>query len=164
MGLLNYTTSIASEKTVSEIQSALAKAGATAVMHEYDGFGNVSALSFRIMTRFGEIAFRLPANVSAVQLVLRRQAQSGKIPRRYIDDLPQATRVAWRILKDWTEAQLALVETGMVTIEQVFLAYAQNASGQTLFEAISEKKFTGLALPSSTSSKVVELDVGRQGQ
>lgn len=56
----------------------------------------------------------------------------------------QAARVGWRILKDWIEAQLALIETGMVTIEQVFLPYVQNDKGQTLYEAIADKKFAGL--------------------
>jgi hypothetical protein len=159
MGLLNYTTSISAEKTVSEIQSALAKAGARAVLHEYDG-GHVAALSFRIQTQFGEIAFRLPANIGAVQKILRQQAQAGKIPRRYGDDVEQATRTAWRILKDWLAAQLALIQTGMASVEQVFLPFAQNASGQTVYEALLEKKFTGLALPAPKDSKVVRLEAG----
>ncbi|PYJ33626.1 MAG: hypothetical protein DME88_07920 [Verrucomicrobia bacterium] len=157
MGLLNYTTSISTEKTVNEIQSALAKAGARAVLHEYDGFGHVAALSFRIQTQFGEIAFRLPANIEAVKRILKKQALTGKIPRRYADDIDQATRTAWRILKDWLLAQSALIETGMATVEQVFLPYAQNASGLTLYEALIEKKFAGLALPAPKDSKVVRL-------
>lgn len=153
MALLNYTTSISAEKTVGEIQSKLAKAGAHQILHEYDGFGNVNALSFRIKTRFGEMAFRLPANISAVERVLQKQFRRGK----YVST-EQATKVGWRILKDWTEAQLALIETGMVTIEQVFLPYAQNEIGQTIYEALVEKKFSGLALPAP--SKVVEMKTG----
>ena len=147
MGLLNYTTSISGEKTIGEIQKALSRAGARAILCEYDGFGNVSALAFRIATQFGEISFQLPANVSAVKKILSKQAQTGKIPRRFANDDGQAARVAWRILKDWIEAQLALIETGMVTVEQVFLPFAQNATGQTVYEALLEKRFTGLALP-----------------
>ncbi|HEY2627025.1 MAG TPA: hypothetical protein VGI41_09785 [Candidatus Udaeobacter sp.] len=107
-----------------------------------------------------EIAFRLPANVEAVQRILKKQALTGKIPRRYADDIEQATRTAWRILKDWLLAQLALIETGMATVEQVFLPYAQNASGQTVYEALLEKKFTGLALPEPKDSKVVGMEAG----
>src|SRR5882724_6195858 len=103
MPLLNYTTSIDAGKTVGEIQSKLAKAGAHQILHEYDGFGNVSALSFRITTKFGQMAFRLPANINAVELVLKRQFRRGKFVT-----VEQATKVGWRILKDWTEAQLAL--------------------------------------------------------
>jgi hypothetical protein len=159
VGLLNYTTSISGEKTVSEIQAKLAQAGARQVLHEYDPLGNVSALSFRIQTQFGEIAFQLPANISAVEATLKKQARSGKIPRRFENDPAQAARVAWRILKDWVEAQLALIETGMVTVEQVFLPYAQNAIGQTVYESLLEKRFTGLALPAP--QKIVEAQFGK---
>lgn len=154
MALLNYTTSISAEKTVSEIQSKLAKAGAHQILHEYDGFGNVSALSFRINTKFGNVAFRLPSNISAVEAILRKQFHRGKFVTT-----EQATKVGWRILKDWVEAQLALIETGMVTVEQVFLPYAQNELGQTVYEAYIEKRFGGLALPAP--SKVIEMKEAR---
>jgi hypothetical protein len=32
----------------------------------------------------------------------------------------QAVRTAWRIVKDWVEAQMALVETQMVSTQDVF--------------------------------------------
>jgi hypothetical protein len=48
----------------------------------------------------------------------------------------QAVRTAWRIVKDWTEAQLAIIETRMVTTEQVFLPYAVMRGGKTLYEHI----------------------------
>lgn len=139
MPLLNYTTSISVEKTVGEIQSKLAKAGAHQILHEYNGNGIVNALSFRIKTQFGDMAFRLPANIPAVEIVLKKEFRRGQhcSPE-------QAARTGWRILKDWVEAQLALIQTGMVTVEQVFLPYAQNASGQTMYEALVEKKFAGL--------------------
>ncbi len=54
----------------------------------------------------------------------------------------QAGRVAWRIIKDWVDAQMAIVETEMVTIEQVFLPYMlMKDSGYTLYEAMVNKGF-----------------------
>jgi hypothetical protein len=47
-----------------------------------------------------------------------------------------ARNVAWRVVKDWVEAQLAIIETRMVTTAQVFLPYAVTANGQTLYEYI----------------------------
>ena len=44
----------------------------------------------------------------------------------------QATRVAWRIVKDWLAAQLAMIEAGLVDLEEVFLPYAQNQAGRTV--------------------------------
>jgi hypothetical protein len=77
--LLNWTTEIAAEKTVAQIQSKLAQAGASQVLHGYDPHGNLSEFSFRIKTQFGEMAFRLPANVEAVEAILQRQFRSGRI-------------------------------------------------------------------------------------
>jgi hypothetical protein len=45
-------------------------------------------------------------------------------------------RVAWRVIKDWMEAQLALVEIRMVTIPQVFLPWAIMRDGRTLAEHV----------------------------
>jgi hypothetical protein len=146
MKLLNFSTTIAAEKTVSEIQAKLAQAGASQVLHGYDRNGNLSELSFRIRTQFGEMAFRLPANIEAVEAILTRQFRSG---RSRFTSREHATKVAWRILKDWVEAQLALLQTGQVTIEQVFLAYAQNQDGQTTYEALCEKRFAGMLMNKS---------------
>jgi hypothetical protein len=48
-----------------------------------------------------------------------------------------AINVAWRVIKDWVEAQLALIEANQVKIEQVFLPYAITAQGNTLYEQIA---------------------------
>jgi len=56
MALLNYTTSIAVEKTTAEIQKALALAGAVQVLSEYgpNGDGVLTAISFRIDFKGGQ--------------------------------------------------------------------------------------------------------------
>jgi hypothetical protein len=44
----------------------------------------------------------------------------------------------------WIEAQVAFIETMMVTTAQVFLPYAVTANGQSLYEYIGQN--TGLLL------------------
>lgn len=132
MPLLNYTTSIAPQKTVMEIQTALAKAGASAIMANYDTNGNIVALSFKIQAEGQEIAFKLPTAWEPVQATLKKQRVSPKY------QTPEhALRVAWRITKDWVEAQLAIIETQMVTTVQVFLPYAITNDGSTVYEYIA---------------------------
>jgi len=141
MALLNYTTSVSCTRTVAEIQAKLAKAGAHQILQEFAD-GVVTALSFKINTRWGEMAFRLPANIQAVREVLQRQ-----FPRsRSAWQGTKSADVGWRILKDWIEAQLALIQTGMVTVEQVFLPYLQDNKGVTVYEALELKRFNGLTL------------------
>lgn len=132
MPLLNYTTSIAPQKTVMEIQSMLAKAGASKILADYDTEGNITALSFMLNSPDGDISFKLPTAWQPVLETLKRQnvARSLQTPE-------QALRVAWRITKDWVQAQLAIIETRMVTTAQVFLPYAITKDGSTVYEYIA---------------------------
>src|ERR1035441_4534579 len=114
MPLLNYTTKIDAFKTISEISQLLAKAGASAVMHDYDDNGAIVALSFKIKLNDQSIAFRLPTDWRPVLQVLEKQ---GGVPRS-LQTKDQALRVAWRITKSWIEAQVAFIETMMVTTAQ----------------------------------------------
>lgn len=132
MPLLNYTTRIPTNKTVGEIQKLLAKAGANAILSEYDNNGEVTAVSFKMSVRNNEIGFRLPVEPDKVLLVLK--TQRGVEPR--YKTVEHAKRVAWRIVKDWVKAQLAIIETQMVEAEQVFLPYAITSNGETLYETI----------------------------
>jgi hypothetical protein len=129
MPLLNYTTSIAPQKTVMEIQGLLSKAGARSIMVDYDTEGNITALSFQLILEGNTVSFKLPTDWKPVHETLKRQRVSARLQTP-----EQALRVAWRITKDWVEAQLAIIETKMVSPVQVFLPYAVTKNGQTVFE------------------------------
>lgn len=130
MAIKNYTTTINANKTIGEIQELLSKHGATAIMTEYSN-GNVTGLSFKIMTPRGEMGVRLPANTDRVLQVLRNQRKKNNNVK---DTMEQATKTAWRIIKDWIDAQMAILETEMVEMEQIFLPYIINNKGQTVYE------------------------------
>ncbi|GAJ09138.1 unnamed protein product [marine sediment metagenome] len=140
MALLNYTTSIEAIKTVGEIQGILAGHGAKSILTDYTADGQVEALAFKILTPQGEIGIRLPVNPEAVLQVLTKQNRLRKVPGRYINR-PQAVRVAWRILKDWVQAQMAILETEMVKMEQIFLPYAITKDGQTVYDLFEQRQF-----------------------
>lgn len=127
MPLLNYTTKVDVYTTLGAIQGQLVRHGAKKIMQDYDDEGQIAALSFLIDTPAGPRGIRLPANVDAVHTVLTRQ--------KVICDREQAERVAWRIVKDWVEAQMAILESEMVQMDEIFLPYMINGQGQTLFQA-----------------------------
>lgn len=137
MALLNYTTTIDAHKSIMEIQSLLAKAGASAIMSEYDDTGNIVALSFRLKLNDQFISFTLPTDWRPVQAVLIEQRRRNS---RIKTDENQARRVAWRITKDWVEAQLAIIETRMVTTAQVFLPYAVTSNGETMYQYVANNQ------------------------
>lgn len=134
MPLLNYTTQIAPQKTVMEIQSLLAKAGAKKILTDFDDDGNIVALSFQLINPENNqiISFKLPTDWHPVHQTLRRQRVAAKLQTP-----EQALRVAWRITKDWVEAQLAIIETKMVTTAQVFLPYAVTDDGRSVYERLA---------------------------
>lgn len=139
--ILNYTTEIAPQKTLSEITELLVQAKAEAILSEYKD-GTVTAISFRIKTEFGILTYRLPANIDGVQIALQ---QDKALPYK-LRTQEHATRVAWRIIKDWLEAQLALIRANLVSLDQVFLPFAQDGQGRTVYDRMREKRFEGLLL------------------
>lgn len=136
MAIKNYTTTINANKTIGEIQELLSKHGANAIMTEYNN-GEVIGLSFKIMTPRGEMGVRLPANTDKVLQVLRNQRKKNNQVK---DTMEQATKTAWRIIKDWIDAQMAILETEMVEMEEIFLPYMINNDGQTLYQAFKNNQ------------------------
>lgn len=132
MPLLNYTTKVDVYTTIGAIQGQLVKHGAKKIMQEYDDAGRITALSFQIDTPNGMRGIKLPSNAEAVRHVLVRQKVKC--------DVVQAERVAWRIIKDWVEAQMAILESEMVQMDEIFLPYMLNSKGQTVFEAYQSQQ------------------------
>lgn len=133
MPILNYTTKINVDKTIQEICSMLSRAGASAVMMKYD-LGLPISLSFQIRVGSDTLPFRLPADYQPIHEILRH---NPKVPKNLKTE-EQAIRVSWRILKDWVAAQLAIIETKMVSTTQVFLPYLVIDGDQTVFEKFAK--------------------------
>ena len=135
MPLLNYTTKIDADTTAGEIAKCLSMHGAQAVLTEYDPKDSyVTSISFRLNLDGNMISFRLPCDWKPVLQILE---DDRKVPRSQVNRT-QAVKVAWRIVKDWVEAQLALVETKMVSTQEVFLPYAIMKDGRTLGKAVGQ--------------------------
>jgi hypothetical protein len=136
MPILNYTTTIDVHKTMGEIQEKLAKAGALAISIDYGEGGTPTALTFVVKIRDVLVNFRLPSRHEGV---FRRLTLDENVPNRFRTE-DQARRVAWRIIKDWVEAQLAIIEAGQAELAEVFLPYAVMPNGRTLFQEFETNK------------------------
>ena len=125
MPLLNYTTSVPADKSIAAIQKALAKAGASAILHEFDDNGNIMALSFRIKMPSPEtsgevrdISFRLPTDWRAVQRRLqtqrvepryRTQEHALRVARAYYEGLGRSTVSDHRIADGYDRPSILAV-------------------------------------------------------
>jgi hypothetical protein len=132
MSLLNFTTKIPAAKTVSDVTQILVRGGARQIMSEFDSDGNASGVSFSIDTPMGIRGFTLPVHAEPILYLLKEDTNPTIRPHHRT--LEHAHNVAWRIIKDWLEAQMALIETEMVTFDQVMLPYMRSVEGTTLYE------------------------------
>ena len=133
MPIKNYTTKVPAIQTVSEIQGILATHGAKKIMMDYGDDGKVEALTFALNLCGTLQGFRLVARPEGVIRVLQKERiKCG-------DD--QAERIAWRNIKDWVSAQIALVEAEQASMEELFLPNLLSSNDQTLFEEIQKHQF-----------------------
>jgi len=78
-----------------------------------------------------------PRALNRLKSVLKRERRW-----RNADELKdQAYRTGWANIRDWVTAQMALVDTQMAKVQEVFLPYMANRKGQTLYESMEESKF-----------------------
>lgn len=131
MAIKNYTSSVDVFTSLGEIQGALARAGAVKIMVDYEG-GSPVAVTFGIETAAGPRGFRLPAAVDGTLRVFARQKIKA--------DREQAKRTAWRNVRDWVLAQIALVESCDAAMDEVFLPYLADREGRTLYQLYSSGK------------------------
>ena len=108
-------------------------------MSEYDG-GEVVAISFSMVLDGNEILFRLPVRWQSYFKVLERQHRRNPRSRGEVKEDP-ARRTAWRVAKAWMEAQLALIDSGMVELQEVMLPYIVQPGGETLYERAASTGF-----------------------
>lgn len=138
MPILNYTTKIRPDRTVGEIQKLLGAKGARRVSIDYDA-GRIAAVTFVLDVAGREIAFRLPSNPDGVRRALQKQRVAN------VYQTPEhAQSVAWRIVKDWIEAQLALVEAQQADMAEVFLPYAVVSKNTTMYQQFQMHAAKGL--------------------
>jgi len=134
MPILNYTTSIKAEKSVMEIQKILSGSGAKQIGIDYDDDGDPVSVSFLISIDGTIVHYRLPSDWEGVQAALI----ADRVQTRYRSG-EHALKVSWRIVKDWLEAQMAIIQSGQAKVQQVMLPYAVANDGRTLFEHFEDR-------------------------
>jgi hypothetical protein len=139
---LKYSTAVPVARTVGEVQQMLAVAGAESVAVRYADKRPIG-LGFTLSTPHGPRSFLLPVDVEAVHKLLLNQERAGEFKRaaRGAYTTPEhAARVAWRVLRDWLAAQLAMIESQMASIDQIMLPYLLTEGEKTLYQLYRERE------------------------
>jgi len=150
VNIKNYTSGIAKETTISRIEWKLAAIGATHITKTYGPNASITSIIFNIPNGNRSVPIRLPANVHACYEALwRHYCATHRQPRETAKQglFEQAERTAWKLVQDWIDVQVSMVEMKQAEALQVFLPYAWDGK-QTLFEAMKGGGFK--ALPEST--------------
>ena len=141
-------TEVSAEKSALEIETMLREHGCSEIGKAFES-GRIKSIYFQIKTPEGNMPFTLPVAVEPVYQILYDNKKAS--PRsRFMDRAAeqkihdQAERTAWRIIWHWLKSQLALIQTRMANVTQVFMAYMLVSENKTLYEHLSSDGFTAL--------------------
>lgn len=139
--LFMETTAISPEKTAGDLLALLVACGASQISMEYAN-SKVVGMRFLLTVSGQPTVFMLPVRVEPVyQILAKRRSSPVYVSKETKEaDRAKAERVAWRQIYRWTQAQLALIETGMVEAGEVFMPYMLTASGISAYQAICQGK------------------------
>jgi len=133
MPIMNYTTEVSVSKSMGEVIGALTRRGVTRISTLFDDESVPSGIAFTMKTEYGTREFELPVRTEGV---LRAMTADPKIARSKCNP-DQAARVAWRIAKDWLEAQAALIDAELATLDEVMVPYMiADSDGRTVYDLV----------------------------
>lgn len=139
----NYTSSVNADDSVNRIEKKLVQHGAQRIMKEYDGFGNVSAISFQKVHNGQSLSFQLPAKVDAVyKLFLQGKKPQTESQKKNL--YQQAERTAWKNINDWVDIQMTLIALEQVEFAEVFMPYMLVGKGETVYNRLNSDGFKAL--------------------
>lgn len=139
--LKNYTSSVPARNSISHIENKLAVYGASSISKLFDSNGGVLGLCFVLTTNGIAMTYKVPANVNKVEK--RFLANRSRPPRTKEDKdrvRTQAERTAWKIMSDWVDIQLSLIDVDQVEVSEVFLPYIFDGKA-TYYEYLKNSNF-----------------------
>jgi hypothetical protein len=165
MFLKNYTSDVPASTTINRIQNTLIKARVSQLAMDYDHEGSIKALLFSIQIEADKppVQIRMPADVEGALEALWQDYLDGdrdeavrngsdrmasykgrgtkKKARSEFRD--QAHRTAWRLVQDWIEVQLSMVQMRQADFVQIFLPYVWDGK-QTFYSRIKSGGYLAL--------------------
>ena len=141
MNIKNYTSSVPVINSIGKIEFRLAQAGATHIAKSYER-EKPTGMIFQIPVNNTPLTFKLPAKIEKVRDYLINQRNKPPKPEARKTIELQAERTAWKILADWIDIQVSLIQLDQAEPAEVFLPYSYNpATDQTLFEIVKSSGF-----------------------
>src|SRR6266508_3707864 len=109
----------AKESPVQKIQRILMAHKARALAFDYDDNGRVKSLIFSLEISGLLRSFKLPARIENVASILYKEPFANLNATKQ----EQTYTTAWANIRDWIDAQMALIDTDMFKVAEVSLPY-----------------------------------------
>jgi len=139
--LKNYTSTVSVGRSVQHIEDCLVRHGARNIMKEYDNQKRLAGIAFIIGVEGRDMPFRLPARAENCEKILKGAVRRPK-EGTYDRIREQAERTAWKIVSDWIDVQMSLIELEQAEFLEIFLPYVYfPESRQTFFQRVKEGGF-----------------------
>lgn len=149
MSIKNYTSTVPMINSIARIEHRLAQAGATHIAKSYENEKPIGML-FQIPSNGIPLTFKLPAKANRVFEYLKMQRKKPATKTQLEGIKAQADRTAWKILSDWIDIQVSLIELDQAEAVEIFLPYVYDGTNnQTLFEKMKENNFKQLTVGNS---------------
>lgn len=161
MFLKNYTSNVPVSQTIYRIEQVLIRCGVSGITKEYGPNSEVTAIRFHIPVNGREMTVRLPADAKKAHEALWKDYAGVDISKdgngvqygsrkklRPSDFKEQSERTAWKIIQDWVEVQMSMIQMKQAETIEVFMPYIWDGKS-TVYQRIKESGYRAL-LPERT--------------
>lgn len=114
------------------IEKMLIKHGARQIAYTYED-GLKTGILFTIQGKNSLLPIKMPVRIKNIEQVFKKDGVKYKTEQPY--------KTGWKNVHDWIAAQLALLETEMVQMEEIFLPYILMNKDVTAFDYFSKNNY-----------------------
>lgn len=141
MAIKNYTSTVPMVNSIARIEHRLVQGGVTIISKDYED-SKPKGMIFQISNNGMPMTFKLPAKADKVFEWMRKRRSKPPTKAQIVGLKAQADRTAWKILSDWIDIQISLIELDQAEAIEIFLPYAYDGNtDQTFFEKLKESNF-----------------------
>lgn len=149
-------TKVSPAKSRAEIEEYVLKQVGRDAEFSFGQAAGMAAIQFVAHKRRVRFAIPMPTEAEAITEAKRKNGVRPPTKDKMIEWLDAETRRRWRCLLLAIKAKFEVVETGIETFDQAFLANIECAGGQTIYEKIQSMAVDGKRLLAAVENSSAE--------
>jgi hypothetical protein len=141
----NYTSDVGVDKSLWIIKKRLVGAGASHIAEFYnEEEHSLEGILFQIKVNGNYVTYKLPSSVNDVRdYFLSAIKKEHRGTRERV--VEQALKTAWKLLADWVDIQISMIEVGKKDFQELFFQYAYSqVKDKTVYEMLQNNYINNL--------------------